>query len=119
MVLIGRARVIWRQIAALTGALAILAQAMLFAWHHHAFAFHPQAASAVVIRVTPIPPAMPAADDRDCQICFTLCHHGAVPVDFFAPSPPVLAPLHQIRLATLDAPLAPYFFFQSRAPPVA
>jgi hypothetical protein len=30
-----------------------------------------------------------------------------------------LAPLQQIRLATLDAPLAPYFFFQSRAPPVA
>jgi|SRR5690242_7271881 hypothetical protein len=119
MVLIGRARVIWRQIAALTGALAILLQAILFAWHHHAFAFHPQAASAVALLATPTPPATPAADDRDCQICFTLCHHGAVPVDFFAPSAPVLPSLHQIRPATLDAPLAPYFAFQSRAPPAA
>jgi hypothetical protein len=119
MVLIGRARGIWRRIAALTGALAILFQAILFAWHHHAFPFHPQAASAVAILERPSPPAMPAADHHDCSICFTLSHHGAVPVDFFAPSPPVLAPLHQIRLATLDAPLSPYFFFQSRAPPQA
>jgi hypothetical protein len=119
MVLTGRAWVIWRRIAALTGVLAILTQAILFAWHHHSFPLHPQAGWSVTILAMPTPPAVPAADDHDCQICFTLSHHGAVPINFFAPSPPVLAPLQQIRLATLDAPLAPYFFFQSRAPPVA
>jgi hypothetical protein len=62
---------------------------------------------------------MPAADDHDCQICFTLGRHGAIPVESFSPSPPELMPLHQPRLAAAAAPLAPYFFFQSRAPPVA
>ena len=119
MVLIGRARVIWRQIAALTGALAILVQAILFAWHHHASPLLPQAARAVTILATPTSPAMPAANDHDCQICYTLSHHGAVPVDFFAPSLPVLSPRYHIRIATRDAALARYFFFQSRAPPVA
>ena len=87
MLLIGRARGIWHQIAALTGALAILAQVVLFAWHHHASSFHLQAASAATL-ATPTSPDMPAADDHGCQICFTLSHHGAVPVDFFAPKPP-------------------------------
>src|SRR5438067_9781925 len=119
MVLIGRARGVCRRIATLTGALAILTQAILFAWHHHAFPFHPPTPSAVTMLATPTSPIIPAADDYDCQICFTLSHHGAVPADFFAPSPPVLEPLHQIRLTPLDAPLAPYFFFQSRAPPLA
>ena len=73
----------------------------------------------VIILATPTSPALPAADDHDCQICFALGHHGAVPVEFFAPSPPDQARLHQLRLMAVDAPLAPYFSFQSRAPPVA
>jgi hypothetical protein len=119
MVLIGRARGTWRRVAAITGALAILVQAVLFAWHHHASSFHPQAASPGTILATPTSPAMPAADDHDCQICFTLSHHGAVPVDFLAPSPPVHAWLHQSRLAAVDTSPAPYILFQSRAPPLA
>jgi len=120
MVLIGRARGIWRQIAALTGVAAILVQAILFAWHHHAFPFHPHAASAATILAAPISPAMPAADDHGCQICFTLSHHGAVPVDFFWAKPPEERPLHQIRVAVAADPLLPpYLLFRSRAPPVA
>jgi len=119
MVLIGRARKIGRRVAALTGAFAILVQAVLFGWHHHEIPFRQHAAFGVTILAPPTSPAMPAADDHDCQICFALGHHGALTVDFFAPSLPELRPPHQIRLAALDAPLAPYFFFQSRAPPVA
>src|SRR5580704_6115345 len=105
MVLIGRARDIGRRVAALTGAFAILVQAVLFGWHHHAIPFRQHASFGVTLLATPTSPAMPAADDHDCQICLTLSHHGAVPVDFFAPSLPQLAPLHQPRLAALDAPL--------------
>jgi hypothetical protein len=119
MALISRARGGGRRVAALTAAFAILVQAVLFGWHHHAIALRPQAALAVAILAAPTSPAMPAGDDHDCQICFTLGHHGAVPVALFAPSPPNHAPLHQHRLAALDAPLEPYFFFRSRAPPMA
>jgi hypothetical protein len=119
MVLIGRARELGRRVAALTGAFAILVQAVLFGWHHHAIPFRQHAAFGVTILAPPTSPAMPAADDHDCQICFALGHHGAVPVDFFAPSPPDQARLHQPRLMAVDAPLARYFFFRSRAPPVA
>jgi hypothetical protein len=119
MALISRARGGGRGAAALTAAFAILVQAVLFGWHHHAIALRPQADLAVAILAAPTSPAMPAGDDHDCQICFTLGHHGAVPVALFAPSPPNHAPLHQHRLAALDAPLEPYFFFRSRAPPMA
>jgi hypothetical protein len=120
MRLIGGIRGTWRRGAALAGAFAILVQAILFGWHHHAFPFPPPVASAVTVVPTSPVPAAPAAEDHDCQICFTLSHHhGAVPVDFFAPSEPEPAPLHLSGRAVLDAPLAPYFFFQSRAPPVA
>jgi hypothetical protein len=116
---IGQARRRQRRAVALAAILAILVQAVLFAWHHHPSPFHLRAAAAVTILAVPISPAVPAVEDHDCQICFTLSHHGAVPVNFFAPSPPGLAPSHHTRLAALDAPRAPYFFFQSRAPPAA
>lgn len=115
----GRARRMQRRAGALAGVLAILFQAVLFAWHHHAPPFHPRAASTVTILATPTSPVVPAVDEHDCQICFTLSHNGTVPVEFFAPSPPEQAPSHQTRLARLDAPLGPYFSFQSRAPPMA
>jgi hypothetical protein len=62
---------------------------------------------------------MPALADHDCEICFALSHHGAVPVDLFVANPPVHAPLGRSRLAAVDASPAPYILFQSRAPPLA
>jgi len=119
MVLIRRVWGIRHQIAALTGVFAILFQSVVFAWHHHTVPFHPRGAAAITILATPTSPVVPNADEHDCQICFALNHNGTVPVEFFAPSPPEQASLHQTRPARLDAPLAPYFFFQSRAPPTA
>jgi hypothetical protein len=119
MVLIGGARRIGRRVAALTGALAILVQAVLFAWHHHTPAFHSRPASAHADLSAPTSPFIPASNDHDCQICFSLAHHGIVPADFFAASPPDQAPLHRTGLAEVDTPAAPYLLFRSRAPPTA
>jgi hypothetical protein len=57
--------------------------------------------------------------DHDCEICFALSHHGAVPVELFVANPPVHEPLRRSRLAQVDASPAPYILFQSRAPPLA
>jgi hypothetical protein len=62
---------------------------------------------------------MPALADHDCEICFALSHHGAVPVDLFVATPPVHAPLHRSLLAAVDTSAAHYILFRSRAPPLA
>jgi hypothetical protein len=62
---------------------------------------------------------MPALVDHDCDICFALSHHGAVPVDILVANPPEHAPLPRSRLAAVEASPAPYILFQSRAPPLA
>ena len=113
---LGRAR---RRAYALVGTLAILFQAVLFAWHHHPAPFHARSAGAAATLAAPTSPAMPALADHDCEICFALSHHGAVPVDLFLANPPLHAPLPQSRLAAVDASPTPYILFRSRAPPLA
>src|SRR5271163_2783654 len=113
----GRARYRRRRAGALVGTFAILLQALLFAWHHHPASFHVRSAGAVPTLVAPTAPVMPASADHDCEICFALSHHGAVPVDFYAAKPPENAPLPQTRIAAVDVPLTPYSLFRSRAPP--
>jgi hypothetical protein len=108
-----------RRAAALAGVVAILVQAILFAWHHHALPFSRSAASAGAIATAPASPVFPALADDDCQICFTLAHHGAAPVEFFAPSLPQETPLLRAPLAAVGLPAARYSLFRSRAPPVA
>jgi hypothetical protein len=62
---------------------------------------------------------MPASADHDCEICFAISHHGAVPVDVSAANPPEHARLRQTRLAAFETSPAPYILFQPRAPPLA
>jgi len=114
---IGRGWRIPRQAIALACILAMLFQAVLFAWHHHAAPFHARATAATTTLAAPSAPVIPASDEHDCQICFTLNHHGAVPVDFFVAKPPQQAPLRQVWIAAVDTPLAAYLLFRSRAPP--
>jgi hypothetical protein len=116
---LGRARQRRRRGCALVGTFAILLQAVLFAWHHHAASFHLRSAGAVTTVVAPAAPVMPALADHDCEICFALNHHGAVPVDLFLATPPEHAPLLRSRLAAVETSPAPYILFQSRAPPLA
>ena len=115
---LGRARQ-RRRAGALVGTFAILLQAVLFAWHHHEASFHARSAGAATTLVAPTAPVMPALTDHDCEICFALSHHGAVPVDVFVASPPVHAPLRRSPLAAVDASPTPYILFRSRAPPMA
>jgi hypothetical protein len=115
----GRARHRRCRAGALVGTFAILLQALLFAWHHHPASFHARSAGAVTTLVAPATPVMPASADRDCEICFALSHHGAVPVDFCAEKLPENAPLPQTLIAAVEVPPTPYSLFRSRAPPVA
>ena len=62
---------------------------------------------------------MPATADRDCQICFALGHHGAVPVDLFAAARPNQQPLSGSDAAAVAISLAAYLLFHPRAPPRA
>jgi hypothetical protein len=101
------------------GTFAMLLQAVLFAWHNHPASFHVRTPGAVTTLVAPTAPVMPALADHDCEICFALSHHGAVPVDLFVANRPVHAPLRQSRLAAVDTSPAPYILFRSRAPPLA
>jgi len=112
-------RLTHRRVGALAGIFAVLIQAILFGWHHHAPAFYRSTASAGSVATAPTSPTVPSLADDDCQICFSLSHHGVVPVDFFAPSLPEPGPLSRAAPTTIDAPLARYSFFQSRAPPAA
>ena len=116
---LGRARQRRRRAYALVGTFAILFQAVLFAWHHHPAAFHARSAGAAATLAAPTSPVMPALADQDCEICFALSHHGAVPVDLFVANRPLHAPLPRSRLAAVDTPPAPYILFRSRAPPLA
>jgi hypothetical protein len=62
---------------------------------------------------------MPALADHDCEICFAISHHGAVPVNVLTAKPPEDAPLHRSRLPAVETSSALYILFQSRAPPLA
>ena len=118
-VLLGRARQRRRRAYALVGTFAILFQAVLFAWHHHPASFHARSARAGATLAAPTSPVMPALADHDCEICFALSHHGAVPVDLFLANRPLHAPLPRSRLVAVDTSPTPYILFRSRAPPLA
>jgi hypothetical protein len=116
---LGRARQRRRRGGALVGTFAMLLQAVLFAWHNHPASFHVRSAGAVTSLAAPAAPVMPALADHDCEICFALSHHGAVPVDVVAANPPEHAPLQQSRWGAVDTSPARFILFQSRAPPLA
>lgn len=116
---LSRARQGRRRAHALVGIFAILFQAVLSAWHHHPASFHVRLAGAAATLAAPTSPVMPAFADHDCEICFALSHHGAVPVDLFLANRPLHAPLPRSRLVAVDTSPAPYILFRSRAPPLA
>ena len=100
---------------ALLGVLAILIQALLFGWHHHALGL-PSGGEPSLAAASGTSPQPTAAED-DCQICAALHHLSAVPADFIALLLPVAA-----RTAAGPSPLliapGPYRAPRARAPPV-
>jgi len=108
-----------RPAAALLGIIAILFQAILFAWHHHAHSLPlPELSAVGSVVVAGGDPVLPSADD-DCQICFALGHHPATAVDFFAAHSADLEPLPLLSAAAVPHFLPFYLLFRSRAPPRA
>lgn len=106
-----------RRSAAMLGVFAVLFQALVSAWHHHALTFSWQEPPAIA---APAPGGeTPATAHRDCQICFVLGHHGAVPVDLFAAASAEPAPLRRSPAPEPMAASAAYTLFRSRAPPEA
>ena len=106
-----------RRKTALLGVFAIFFQAMLCAWHHHAYPLSPRSTPAVVALTTANDDHGPASADDDCQFCFALSHHSAAPVDFFAPPLPGHLPAREIQATAVTRLLASYLLFRSRAPP--
>jgi hypothetical protein len=112
-------RQIRRRAGALVGIFAILFQAAVLASHHHGLPFHSRAASGVTILTAPSSPVIPSRAEHECEICLTLGHQGAVPIEFFWARPPEDARPHRTGIARVDAPLAPYLLFRPRAPPAS
>jgi hypothetical protein len=102
---------------AILGIFAILFQAMLFAWHHHAPPFASPSAPGVVLLAATSGEDIPAAADHNCQVCLYISQHGAAPVDFFTGGSPGRAALPSAAAIAADPPLAAYLLFRSRAPP--
>jgi hypothetical protein len=106
-----------RRGAALLGVFAILLQAALFAGHHHPLPLSSPGAPAVLAAATG--QEAPELADDDCPICFALSHNSASPVDFLTPPPPGQVALPAAAVAAVDASVAAFLHFRSRAPPRA
>jgi hypothetical protein len=96
---------------------ALLLHAIVYAAHHHPLPFSPRHAPGLAGAAAGAGPDLPLSADRECQICFALGHHGAVPVDAFAAALPEEKPFEQIRTAAVSVSRLPYLLFQPRAPP--
>ncbi|HYU11102.1 MAG TPA: hypothetical protein VEK82_00900 [Stellaceae bacterium] len=103
-----------RRWVALVGIAAILFQALLFGWHHHAIAV-PGGAVASFQNAARAP--APATAEHLCEICAVLHQQGAAPLAFFTP------PMPAARGSAIDLPArvvrhrAVTRGFEARAPP--
>jgi hypothetical protein len=98
------------------GIAAILFQAILFGWHHHAAAFATRGSPVTSLHNT-AQPFSPAAAEELCEICVVLHHQSASPPAF------IEAPTQSATLTANDGP-APVLLdrsltrgFDARAPP--
>ena len=107
-----------RRITAALSSFIILFQAIVFAWHHHALPFSSGRTSTIAIAAAP-GPVPPALADEDCQICFAISHHGAIPVDLITAELSGGLPLPHASPAAVFIVVARYLLFHSRAPPAA
>src|SRR5262245_15153512 len=98
----------WRSATALLGIFALLLQAMLFSEHRHTPPVSSRGAPTILAAVPATGHGAPAAVDNNCQICFALHHHSAIPVDFIAPPLPPHTALCTSALAAVVAPGALY-----------
>src|SRR5213595_2672382 len=104
-----------RRRVALVGIAAILFQALLFGWHHHAIAVP---GGAVASFQNAARPPTPATAEHLCEICAVLHQQSAAPLAFFTPPTPAA------RGSAIDQPARVVLHravtrgFEARAPPV-
>jgi hypothetical protein len=76
-----------RRRIALVGVAAILLQAILFGWHHHAVAL-PGSPGPIATLHSATEPLAPATAEELCEICAVLHHQSAAPLAFVEPPKP-------------------------------
>jgi hypothetical protein len=86
-----------RRRIALVGVAAILLQAVLFGWHHHAVAL-PGSSGPIAALHSATEPLAPATAEELCDICAVLHQQSAAPLAFIAP------PMPSGRTAANDLP---------------
>ena len=101
---------------ALIGVAAILLQAFLFGWHHHALAL-PQSSGPFAGLKSATQPLSPASSEDLCEICMVLHQQSAAPLAFATPPAPcctgVVTPRREADpIGRTDARI-----YQARAPP--
>jgi hypothetical protein len=110
------ARMTVRRRVALIGVAAILLQALLFGWHHHALALAGRGGFPASLYSATQPLAPATAEDL-CEICAALHHQSASPLAFAA------SPIPSSAAAAIDLPdpdpigRAGAWGFRARAPP--
>jgi len=108
-----------RRRVALLGVLAILIQAVLFGWHHHALAFAADGHQTVAAATNAAVPLVPAAEEDGCEICAALHHLSAAPGEFASLPLPTIAGSAMHLPAFILAAQASERGFYARAPPRA
>jgi hypothetical protein len=108
-----------RRRVALLGIIAVLFQAVLFGWHHHALGPASRGSQPVAAVSNPAAPLSPAGAEDDCDVCMALHHLSASPGEFVALPVPATAAsaLHLpelVRIARVSER-----GFHARAPPPA
>jgi hypothetical protein len=104
---------------ALLGILAVLLQAVLFGWHHHALALGTPDGQPVATAASAAAPFSPADVEDSCEICAALHHLSSSPVEFASlPAPPIARSAVRLPPA-VRAGGTPDRGFHARAPPRA
>ena len=105
--------------AALLGVLAILLQAFLFGWHHHAESFAASTQWPVVSSLYSGAPLAPVTAEDECEICAALHYLTSASGEFVAAALPCSTALPSAIAATHWLTLSLNLSFRARAPPLA
>ena len=105
-----------RRRVALIGVAAILFQAFLFGWHHHALAL-PQSSGPFASLQSATHPLSPATSEDLCEICTVLHQQSAAPLAFATPPVPCCTGVATRRSEADQIGQTDARIYQARAPP--
>jgi hypothetical protein len=105
-----------RRRVTLIGVAAILFQAFLFGWHHHALAL-PQSSGPIASLQSAARPLSPATSEDLCEICTVLHQQSAAPLPFVTPPVACCTGVATRRPQADPIGRTDARVFQARAPP--